>query len=145
MPTIYSGKKKKATNKKHLTLKELLEFLSLERPLPWSPSSFPYHTVPSVQRDLGGKADRRPPISLPTAMGSGCIPAVGLRGAGDRDLPLTGAGNPIFPEQEDAAGRNTHQGHLSRVQCPNRNTQTQGSVSLWTSNTLTGAASYLPL
>lgn len=70
-------------------------------PLPWIKSSLPY--LQHRSRGMGwGKADRRPPIPLPTAMGSGCIPAIGLRGAGDRGLPLTGAGNPIFPGQEEA-------------------------------------------
>lgn len=86
-------------------------------------------------------------MSLPTAMGSGRIPAIGLREAGDGDLPLTGAGNPIFPGKEEAAAHHTCQGqeHLSHMQCPNRNTQRQSSISLQTINIITGAASYLPL
>lgn len=32
---------------------------------------------------------------------------VGLKGAGDRDLPLTGAGNPEFPGQKEAVAPHT--------------------------------------
>lgn len=98
MPTIYLGKKNQQT--KHDF--ESAPGISASRdPLPWIKSSLPY--LQHQSRGMGwGKADRRPPIPLPTAMGSGCIPAIGLRGAGDRGLPLTGAGNPIFPGQEEA-------------------------------------------
>lgn len=82
--------------------KVLLESLPLVTPFLAARAVFPH------SRGMGwGKADRRPPIPLPTAMGSRCIPAVGLKGAGDRDLLLTGAGNPMFPGQEEALAPHT--------------------------------------
>lgn len=66
------------------------------------PLDTPFLQAKAFSLNPEGKADRRPPILLPTAMGSRCLPVLGLKGAGDRDLPLTGAGNPTFPGQEEA-------------------------------------------
>lgn len=107
----------------NISPKELLEFLSLETPPSLSPEQFslPQCTIrPEVF--WGKKANRRSPISLSTATGSGYVPAIVLRGAGDRDLLLTGAGNLIFPRKKAAAAPSTcqRQKHLSYMQCPSR-------------------------
>lgn len=130
IPTIYLEGKKNASNKS-------LEFPSLKTPF----SLGLYHSAPWVQKVCRGKRLRGgTPIPLLTAASSGQIPALsgedwnwGLTTDRSRESPSPWAGGAHEARQGQECP--------SHMLCPNRNPQTQCSISLQIINIIAGAAS----